>query len=142
MGKRSNIAIGDAGELLIASEACRRKYIVLLAKRNTEIIDLCISNGIKTINGQVKTSEAKYDPYAWDVGKNKPPKSDILIYFFVNMYIDLEKPIDYWIVPADIVKENVNWTQNRPQFRIKAKDREEFNKKYKKNWNLVKNKLN
>jgi len=125
---------GDAGEYFVAFELARRGINPAIMSRNSKGVDLLATdNGENVISIQVKTSSGTNNHKQWDVGSHSPSHSETFFYFFINMWDDPEKEIEYLIVPSQIVKEKVNWEKQRPQFAVN----EEEYKMFLYNWDSV-----
>jgi len=107
---------GIAGVYFVAGELSRLGYIVLPTIRNTEGIDLLVSDvdSSKTVYLQVKTNREKYD--FWIVNRPKEP-SDNIFYVFVNL-LRSHGPIrpEYYVVPSKEVYEKYESLQRSKKY--------------------------
>lgn len=107
---------GAAGVYFVAGELSRLGYIALPTIRNTEGIDLVVSdmNSSRTVYLQVKTNKDKYD--FWIVGS--PKSSENLFYIFVNLlksHKNHERP-EYYIVPSKDVYQKFQDIQSSKKY--------------------------
>ena len=99
--KLSRQISGIAGEYYVAAELSRRGYIAAITLRNSDNVDILVSNqnGEKTISVQVKTTQNKRK---WILSK-KVEKDIVLnkFYVFVNIPIEEGLPPEYYITKAN-----------------------------------------
>jgi hypothetical protein len=113
--------IGDAGEHYVAFELARRGASPAMLSTNTKGADILATiSGRKVVSIQVKASAGSNDPRTWAVGKKSTHPSPNFFYVFLNVWSDLIKPIECFIVPSEVVLNSVNWQASMPQFRMKT----------------------
>jgi len=116
---------GAAGVHFVAGELSRLGKIALPTVRNTQGIDLLVSdvNSSRTVYLQVKTNKDKLD--FWIVGL--PKQSENLFYVFVNLlrsHERLERP-EYYIVPSENVHRKFQSWQNNKEYENLTKQEKE-----------------
>src|SRR5580704_1943785 len=105
MAKKSKALTGIAGAYFVAAELSQRGYIATMTSRNTEGIDLLVSNldGSRIVSIQVKTSGAKQRKRfsrSWMLAKKHEDIFSInLFYVFVDLKEEDKKP-DFYVVPS------------------------------------------
>ncbi|OGI82787.1 hypothetical protein A3E95_02200 [Candidatus Nomurabacteria bacterium RIFCSPHIGHO2_12_FULL_44_22b] len=103
------IFAGITGEYFVAGELSRRGYIATVSLRNTAHVDILASNGKKAVNIQVKTKRKKVSD-GWAMG-NKPlevkKEWQDVFYVFVDLPIELEEKIGYYVIPKNDLNETV-----------------------------------
>ncbi|MCU8073874.1 hypothetical protein [Shewanella sp. SM29] len=130
----NNRLIGDAGEYLVAYHLSRRGIAVALMNNGTKGVDLLVTDDSQHVASiQVKASQGKTQPRQWIVGKNQPRASENFFYIFCNIWIELDKTPEIFIVPSDDVKTAVKWESKVPLFKI-TPDNEG---KYLNNWKAI-----
>lgn len=100
---------GIAGTYYVAAELSRRGYIALITLKNTAGVDILASSedSFKSIGIQVKTNQHNKRK-AWLLSKkNEDLHSENLIFVFVNMKKDGERP-DFYIIPSVTLAEEVS----------------------------------
>jgi len=105
--KISKQLCGIAGEYYVAAEISRRGYLAAITLRNTDGIDILVSNihGDKSISIQVKTTQNKKK---WILSKKV--ENDIAenkYYVFVQIPDDVNCQPNYYIVSAVILSSNI-----------------------------------
>ena len=95
---------GVAGEYLVVGELSRRGYIASITHRNTEGVDILVSNvdATKMVAIQVKTCQERRNKWVLGKGSEKN-KSSFLFYIFVKFCED--DPVQFFIVPSKKVAE-------------------------------------
>ncbi|UQD55759.1 hypothetical protein [Flavobacterium sp. K5-23] len=108
---------GIAGTYYVAAELSRRGYIALITLKNTAGVDILASSedSFKSIGIQVKTNQHNKRK-GWLLSKkNEDVHSDNLIFVFVNMKKDGERPNFYIISSVKLAEEvrkgHVNWLE-------------------------------
>lgn len=130
-----NRTIGDTGEYLVAYYLSRMGLSVALMNSGTKGVDLLVTDdGKSVVSIQVKASLGRNQPRQWMVGKHQPSASDNFFYVFCNIWEDLDREPEIFIVPSFHVKESVNWDAKVPLFKIKGHDEES---KYFLNWEPI-----
>jgi hypothetical protein len=112
--KLSKQLSGIAGEYYVAAELSRRGYLAAITLRNSESVDLLVSNqeGNKLISIQVKTTQNKLK---WMLSKKiENDISENKYFIFVNIPSDINKPPVYRIVNSKILANHIyhghrNW---------------------------------
>ncbi len=112
--KLSKQLSGIAGEYYVAAELSRRGYLAAITLRNSDGVDILVSNesGEKTFSVQVKTTQNKRK---WILGKKvEEDKAVNKFYVFVNIPNDLNSLPEYYIVKAIDLSKNIyeghrNW---------------------------------
>jgi len=105
---------GIAGEYYVAAELSRRGYIAAITLRNSEGIDILVSNhsGEKAFAIQVKTTQNKRKWILTEkVEKDFVPNK---FYVFVNIPKEFEKLPEYYIVASEDLAQHIyeghrNW---------------------------------
>ena len=148
MAKNPKILTGIAGEYYVAAELTKKGYIASITLRNTEGIDILVSNqkSTKSLGIQVKTSNQNAS--AWMLKSNAETyKSDSLYYIFVKIKKEDVRP-DFFIVPSKIVasyikRKHIEWMKKPSRIGKKHVDssmrifRDPKNK-YLEKWDLLK----
>ena len=100
--------VGIAGAHFVAGELTRRGFVATLTSRNTEGIDILVSNksGSKTIAIQVKTTEGKTEPRSWIMSEKSEKRVDNLFYIFVSLKKD--KMPEFFIVSSNDVADYIS----------------------------------
>lgn len=98
---------GNAGVMFVAAELGRRGLIALPTVRNTEGVDLLVSEplGGKAVSIQVKTSQALHKKWLL-TKKNETLVSPNLFYVFVNLGSPGDMP-EYHVVPSRVVASTI-----------------------------------
>lgn len=110
----TNSSTALAGEYFVAAELAKMGHIALITLRNTENVDILVSNndGTRSVNIQVKTQRG--NAHNWPLNeKAEKISSPNLFYAFVTLKGDKERP-EYFIVPSDVVataitKSHADW---------------------------------
>ena len=130
----NNKLIGDSGEYLVSYHLSRRGLAAALMNRGAKGVDILVTDDGKSVASiQVKTSQGKSQPKQWIVGKNQPRVSRNFFYVFCNIWEDLERAPDIYIVPSQYVKDTVNWNSEVPLFKLT----QETANKYIENWEQI-----
>lgn len=139
---------GIAGTYYVAAELSRRGYVALVTLKNTAGVDIFVSSedSFKSIGIQVKTNQHNKRK-GWLLSKkNEDIHNDNLIFVFVNMKEDGERP-DFYIIPSvtlaeEVIKGHLKWLEtpgkngkehNDNNMRMFG-DKEE---KHLENWNII-----
>lgn len=138
---------GNAGVMFVAAELGRRGIIALPTIRNTEGIDLIVSepHGGRGVAIQVKTRQ--HGEKKWLLSKkNESIKSDTLFYVFVNLGLPGNMP-EFHIVPSAVVASTIlkghkRWLVTPGRRGQKHKDTSirafyDVDSKYRDNWNAL-----
>lgn len=112
--KLSKQLSGIAGEYYVAAELSRRGYLAAITLRNSDGIDILVSNqsGERTFSIQVKTTQNKRK---WILGKKvEEDTAANKFYIFVNIPNELNSLPEYLIVRAKDLAKNIfeghrNW---------------------------------
>lgn len=112
--KLSKQLSGIAGEYYVAAELSRRGYLAAITLRNSEGIDILVSNpeGNKLISIQVKTTQNKKK---WILSKKiENEKSKNKFFVFVSIPEDISLKPDYCIINSKTLSEKIynghrNW---------------------------------
>jgi len=150
--------IGVAGEYFVAAELSQMGIVATLTLKNTPSIDILATNleTGKFANIQVKTMSV-HNKEGWRLGKKDEEKSNIKnhYYILVNLQGSGEQP-EYYVFPQKILAEQVyaihrKWlshpkkdggkrkdTDIRCYDPYRQRDQEEFGRKYKNNWKILK----
>jgi hypothetical protein len=138
---------GNAGVMFVAAELCRRGLIALPTARNTEGVDLVVSEpmGGKAVSIQVKTSQASIKKWLLSK-KHESIASPNLFYVFVNLGSPGEVP-EYHVVPSRVVartiaRGHVNWLATLGRGGQSHNDTSlrafwDFEAKYRDNWAIL-----
>ena len=96
--------IGNAGEHYVAFELSRRGVSSAMLSVNTKGADILATiSGKYVVSIQVKASAGSNDPRTWAVGRKPPTPSPNFYFVFLNIWCDLSKPIESFIVPSQVV---------------------------------------
>ncbi|GAA6765973.1 hypothetical protein AAFH68_19120 [Flavobacterium sp. CGRL1] len=112
--KLSKQLSGVAGEYYVAAELSRRGYLAAITLRNSESVDILVSNqkGNKLISLQVKTTQNKLK---WILTKKvENDISENKYFVFVNIPSDMNKAPIYRIISAKNLSHHIyighrNW---------------------------------
>jgi hypothetical protein len=119
--KLNNQLISEAGEHFIAYHLAMRGINPAIMPKNSKGIDiLATDDGRRVISVQVKASTGRNSPRKWMVGKNKPKYADHFYYIFANIWEDLKREPECFIVPSEYVAKNTNWQNKVPVFELKS----------------------
>lgn len=135
--KLSKQLSGIAGEYYVAAELSRRGYLAAITLRNSEGIDILVSNpeGNKLISIQVKTTQNKKK---WILSKKiEDEKAKNKFFVFVSISEDINLMPDYYIINSEKLSEKIytghrNWL-NEPGKNGKIRndsDARQFDPKY------------
>lgn len=99
--------VGNAGVMFVAAELSRRGLIALPTIRNTEGVDLIVSepNGGPGVAIQVKTSQSPRKKWLLTKSSEKL-KAPGLYYVFVNLGLPGTRP-EYHVVPSKTVAKRI-----------------------------------
>lgn len=135
--KKNNQLIGVAGEYYVAAELSRRGYLAAITLRNSDGVDILVSNldGDKTTAVQVKTTMKNF---RWVLSKKIEDEIEKKkIFVFVKIFEDDTKSPEYIIVKGEIlgafIKEgHQKWLNSPGKKGQQRKDTNlrEFNLKY------------
>lgn len=132
----NNKLIGDSGEYLVSYHLARRGLASALMNSGTKGVDILVTDDGKSVASiQVKSSQGKSQPRQWMVGKNQPSASNNFFYIFCNIWEDIERNPEIFIVPSQHVKETVDWESTVPLFKLSQETAE----KYLENWEQILN---
>lgn len=98
---------GIAGEYYVAAEISRRGYLAAITLRNSDGVDILISNinGDKLLSIQVKTTQNKRK---WILNKKIEEENSSKKYFiFVNLPIDPDSSPEYFIINSKTLAEHI-----------------------------------
>ncbi|MDN3706553.1 hypothetical protein QW060_26245 [Myroides ceti] len=100
MTKISKQLSGIAGEYFVAAEISRRGYLAAITLRNSDGIDILVSNpnGDKSISIQVKTTQNKRKWVLTQKVENET--SDKKFFIFVNIPLDKNLAPEYLIIKS------------------------------------------
>lgn len=105
--KLSKQLCGIAGEYYVAAELSRRNYLAAITLRNSDGIDILVSNfaGDKLASIQVKTTQGKHK---WILNKKIENETSENKYFvFVTIPEDFEKGPEYYIISSKNLSEAI-----------------------------------
>lgn len=105
--KLSKQLSGVAGEYYVAAELSRRGYLAAITLRNSEGVDILVSNleGNKLVSIQVKTTQNKLK---WILTKKIENEISENKYFvFVNIPSDINHPPLYRIVSSKVLSKHI-----------------------------------
>lgn len=115
MNKLKNRQIWKAAEFGVASELWRRDITAVFTPEGTPETDILAKHkDYKAISIQIKGSEADTQPRRWWTGENIKV-SDTHFYIFVNVFADLQQPLEFFIVPskdAELLRKNTTVSLN------------------------------
>jgi Holliday junction resolvase-like predicted endonuclease len=142
--KLSKQISGIAGEYYVAAELSRRGYLAAITLRNSEGIDILVSNieGSKLVSIQVKTTQNKEK---WILSKKiENEKSKNKFFIFVKIPNDINSKPEYHIINSEKLSEKIytghrNWLNNLSKNGKKRKDSDvrQFEPKYFENDELL-----
>ena len=119
--------VGVAGEHFVAYNLARRKINPAMMSKGADAVDiLCTMDGSKAVSIQVKSSLGKSSPRQWLIGKHKPNPSSIFFFIFCNIWADLEKDPEIFIIPSQFVHDEVDWNAGTPLFKLKKDQADKF----------------
>jgi len=103
--KISKRKIGIAGEYFVAAELSKKGYVASITLRNTEGVDILVSNEDGSITKAIQVKSSIEKKKSWILNKKAESNyNDNLFYVFVNLKEDEERA-DYYIVPSvDVAK--------------------------------------
>lgn len=105
--KLSKQLCGVAGEYYVAAELSRRGYLAAITLRNSEGVDILVSNpeGDKLISIQAKSTQNKRK---WILNqKVENEKSETKYFVFVNIPENLNLQPEYYIVSSKTLAKNI-----------------------------------
>lgn len=138
---------GIAGEYFVAAEISRRGYLAAITLRNSDGIDILVSNlnGDKSISIQVKSTQNKRKWVLTQKVENE--NSDKKYYVFVNIPSDKDLSPEYFIIKSTVLASKIysghrNWLnspgkkgQKRNDSNMRQFDPQYFKKEDLLNWN-------
>ena len=144
---KDKISLGIAGELLVASKLSELSLIVGVTRKNTQNVDILVSDGINTRNIQVKTTRQGQQ---WVCPRPKIVHNNF-IYIFVNMNKETTSIPEFHIVPSETVNKimkigydqwNKKYFERHGHYYDESKGGvshfEDYELKYKDKWNNLK----
>jgi hypothetical protein len=134
MMKKDSKQVGDAGEYFVAYNLARRGINSALMSPGAKSVDLLATvDGSVVISLQVKASWGRTDPRQWIVGSHKPHPSPTFYFVFCNIWEDISKDPEVFIVPSQLVYDSVKWESSVPLFKITR----EIEKQSEGKWELI-----
>lgn len=108
---------GVAGEYYVAAELSRRGYLAAITLRNSENIDILVSNiqGDKLFSIQAKTTQNKRK---WILSKKiEEEKSENKFYIFVNIPNEIDEKPEFFIIESKKLSVKIklghkNWLES------------------------------
>lgn len=113
MTSRSIASTCIAGEYFVAAELSRMGHIALLTLRNTDRVDILVSNaaGTRSVSIQVKTQRG--GGRRWPLHqKLETAHADGLFYVFVTLRQPGDQP-EYYVVPSKVVADEIRENHRR-----------------------------
>jgi len=108
MKRLNNFNVQNAAEHAVCAELHRRGAMAVITPGNAPGIDILVNlENRSPVSIQVKASRGDTQPLCWLLGNKTFAENKSFFYVFVNVWSDIEKPIEFFVVPSTEVRSKL-----------------------------------